>query len=211
MAQVLSFTPRAGAPLPEAVEPRRQLLGSALVEAGALAPHQLALALDMQREQDVRLGRILLTHRLVSADDLTTALERQSGLGRIDLAASPIDPDLADGLDPYRLLAIEAIPWRQIGGTRVIAIANPEQGPAAMEACGGGAERVALALAAPEAIRRAIAAAFRARLRDDALTRCPERYSCRNISTRRMGWRLFAAAGGVLAAVGLAPLLVLSC
>ena len=129
---------------------------------------------------------------LISGDALGAALARQSGLGRIDLAASPADPELVRGIDPYRCLALEAVPWRQIGGTRVVAIANPDNAEAAMAACGGAAARVALALAAPEDIRRAITEAFAGRLRDDARERCPEAFSCRGWAQRRhraAGWR----------------------
>ncbi|HVL21398.1 MAG TPA: glycosyl transferase, partial [Amaricoccus sp.] len=121
MAVVLPFQPAAES----AAEPGRRALGELLVEAGAIAPARLAEALDAQREQDERLGRILLAGGAISRDDLWLALSRQSGLGVVDLVASPPDPLLLRGQDPYRCIALEAMPWRQVGGTRVVALSNP--------------------------------------------------------------------------------------
>ena len=182
------------APAPAA--PRRRLLGDLLVAAGALAPSALAEALSQQAGQDQRLGRILVANGPVSDDALGDALSQQSGIGRIDLGASPPDPTLFAGIDLYRCLALEAVPWRQVGGTRVIAIGSPENGEAAILACGGGAAKVALALAEPEAFRRALTESFAGRLRDDARARCPEAYRCRGwTETPRAGARCIAAGG----------------
>ncbi len=207
MAVVLPFSL---VPTPASVpRPQRRWLGELLVEAGALQSDALARALEQQSQQDQRIGRILIANRLISDDDLGAALARQSGIGQIDLATSPADPNLVRGIDPYRCLELEAVPWRQIGGTRVVAIADPANAEAAMAACGGAAARVALALAAPEDIRQAITEAFVGRLRDDARERCPEAFSCRGWTTGRSPrrWAVLGVAG--LAAVAAAPVLAL--
>lgn len=210
MARVLPFS-IAAAEAARAAPPvaKKPLLGDLLVEAGALDAGALAEALAQQGQQDQRLGRILLTNRLITGDDLGRALSRQSGLGQIDLAASPADAALMRGMDPYRCLTLEAVPWRQIGGTRVVAISNPANAEAAMAACGGGAQRVALALAAPEAIRAAITDAFAGRLRDDARDRCPEAFSCRSWVRTGRRWRWLGLVGVVAVLAALAPLMAL--
>jgi glycosyltransferase XagB len=208
MAAILPFSPAATAATAGEASPRRPLLGELLVKAGALAPVALAEALADQAGQDQRLGRILVANGLVSDEALEAAVSRQSGIGQIDLAASPPDPTLLAGIDPYRCLEIEAVPWRQVGGTRVVAIGNPEQAEAAMAACGGGAAKVALALAAPQEIRRTLTEAFAGRLRDDARERCPEAYSCRGWTERLRPARALALAAAVLVAAVAAPLLV---
>ncbi len=212
MARVLPFARSAAetdTPPPAAPAPARPLIGDLLVESGAIAPAALAEALEQQAGQDQHLGRILLANRMISHEDLSDALSRQSGLGRVDLGLSPPAPDLMAEIDPYRCLAIEALPWRQIGGTRVIALANPDHAEAARAACGGTGQRIAFALAPPEQIRRAITEAFTGRLRDDARDRCPQEYSCRdwNPGARRWRWPL----AGLLLAAGVvaAPLLAL--
>ena len=102
-----------------------------LLQQGAIDPDRLAEALEQQRQQDQRLGRILIANRLISGEDLGAALSAQSGLGRIDLRMTPADPDLVASIEPYRCLELEAVPWRQIGGTRVIAISSPDVAAAA--------------------------------------------------------------------------------
>ena len=155
------------------------------------------------------MGRILLATGAISQVDLASALSAQSGLGQADLAAVPPDPELLRGIDPYRCLALEAVPWQQIGGVRVVAIANPDNAEAAIAACGGAATRVALALAAPEDICSAITQAFAGRLREDARQRCPEPFSCRGwtLARRRTRW-LWPVAALAAAAIA-APLVAL--
>ncbi len=190
--------------LPAAMpRPARALLGDLLVQSGVLEQTELAEALEAQQLQDTRLGRILIATRMISSDDLSAALSRQSGLGRIDLATHPADPELMQGLDPYLCLELGAVPWRQIGDTRVVAISDTLTADAATAAFGSGAE---LVLAAPEEIRRTITEAFAGRLRDDARARCPERFSCRSWT---MGWRLTAVACALGAGAILAPVLAL--
>lgn len=208
MARVLPFTARAPAsPPPSASEPARRRIGDVLVQSGVLDADTLAEALEQQSRQDQRLGRILIANRKISREDLAAALSRQSGLGRIDLIATPPDPELMDGLDPYACLELEAVPWRQVGATRVIAISNPELASAAIERLGGNADRIAFALAGPEEIRRTVTEAFKVQLRDDARARCPDAFSCRGWSrlSRRRG--LAAVGIAVLAGVAAAPLL----
>jgi glycosyltransferase XagB len=210
MAQILTVVPtEAGEARAEGGAARRVLLGDVLVRAGKLAAQQLTAALQLQRQQDTLLGNILISQGTISPDDLTEALSQQSGLGQVDLHASPVEPELMVGLDPYRCLAIEAVPWRQVGGTRVVAIANPDKGAEAMSVCGGGAERVALALAPAEDIRRSIQTNFRGQLRADALRRCPERFSCRRWAGGPKGWRQAAAVGGLAVLLVTMPLVAL--
>ncbi len=211
MAQILSFKPVAAAPSSaETAVARRPYLGDVLVGAGALARDQLDEALDQQRGQDSLLGHILIVSGLISPDALTDALSAQSGIGRINLDASPPDPALVAEADPVRCLALDAIPWRRFGGRKVVAIANPAQGQAVIEAFGEGDEPVALAIARPEAIRREISRHFRATLRDRALRLCPEALSCRTLLRRRVTWRKAGALAGLTAAVALAPWTILN-
>jgi glycosyltransferase XagB len=188
---------------------RRHLLGETLVEQGLLDAATLAAALEDQREQDAPLGRILLTSGAISSTDLTAALGRQAGLLLVDLRDSPPSPELLEGLDPHALLALEAVPWRQFGGTRVLALSNSHSLPKAAAALGAGAARVEAVLAPPEDIRKAIIDHFDRALRDDARTRCPGAYSCRDIGARRGRWRVLAGAAALAAGVLAAPLVAL--
>lgn len=207
--RILPFSPTNTNTLIDQRPQEKRLLGDVLIKSGVLDASGLAEALRQQSGQDQRLGRILVANRIISHEDLNTALSRQSGIGRIDLRATPVDPSLTAGLDPYLCLELEALPWRQFGGTRVIAISNPEDAPAAIEAFQGGAEKAALALASAEDIRYAVAHAFRGRLRDDARDRCPEGLSCRNWGLGGHLWRAMCAGVAAILGVYFAPILAL--
>ncbi len=203
MAQVLPFK---ASDVVAAEEVRaRPYLGDVLVRSGALDSRQLEAALTAQQGQDSLLGTILLVNGLISPDALADALSEQSGVGRINLDASPPDPALLDLVDPYQCLALEAMPWRDHAGRRVVAVSNPSNGAAAMEAFGG----TALAIARPEAIRRAITRHFGGRMRKDALNRCPEAMSCRSLMSHRPTWRKLGALAALVGGVALAPWLAL--
>lgn len=209
MAQVQPSTANEVGFSEAAPQPQRERLGDLLVRSGALDAVGLERALEAQRQQDTRLGRILIANRLISSEDLHAALSRQSGLGRIDLAKTPVDPELMVGIDPYVCLDLGAVPWRQVGGTRVLAISDPETALDAMRALGGGSAKIALALAAPEDIRRTITGSFKDQLRDDARARCPEEFSCRGWSVEPRRWRLFSLLGAAVAGIVAAPVLAL--
>ena len=147
MAQVLSFKALEAAPAGAAASPSRPYLGDVLVRSGVLAREQVDAALSLQQGQDTLLGTILVVGGLLTPDALADALSEQSGVGRINLDASPPDPALMDAADPHLCLQLDAVPWRHYGGRRVIAVANPANGAAAMAALAGGAERTALAIA----------------------------------------------------------------
>ncbi len=210
MARVLPFLKADSDPAASInTEARRRRLGDVLLQSGAIDQTTLEAALDSQRHLDQRLGRILLANRRISDEDLAAALSNQFGLGRIDLTDSPPDIDLLTGVDPYLCLELEAIPWRHVGGTRVIAIANPENASRAMEELGGDAAHVALALASPREIRDAVTSNCTAQLRTDARDRCPEGFSCRTWTAapkRRLRIGLGLSA---LAVVAAAPLIAL--
>ncbi|MFQ8431400.1 glycosyltransferase [Amaricoccus sp. W119] len=214
MARVLPFAPpppaTGPAATPDAIAaPRPERLGDVLIGAGALDAGRLERALDFQRSQDAPLGHILVSDGTISAEDLSVALARQSGLSRVDLDAAPPDTALVARFDPYLCIALEAIPWRDLGGRRVVVIGDPRRRDAAAVAFGGGADRVEVALAPPAQIRAAITATFRDRLRDDARELCPPQFSCRDWLGASRGWWSRLAACGAAALAFCAPLVVL--
>lgn len=73
---------------------QRVRIGDHLVQSGALSEAVLLNALEDQKRQDQKLGRILIANRAISDDDLLDALSNQTGLGRVDLAQTPCDPQL---------------------------------------------------------------------------------------------------------------------
>ncbi len=210
MASVLPFSSASDASSTlQAEAPRRLRLGDALVREGFLDEASLAEALEQQKLQDQKIGRILVANQAITDDELVEALSRQSGLDRIDLDEEPLDPELVRNIDPYECLRLEAIPWRISGGTLVVAIANPELGREVVAAFDDGIARVTLALARPGDIRRAITRTCFGRLRADARTRCPAAFSCRDWTASMHRWRPRLVVAALTAAIVAAPMLAL--
>jgi glycosyltransferase XagB len=206
---VVPLQPSLRGARPDPELPRRIRVGDELVRSGALEPGVLEKALEDQKVQDQKIGRILVANRAISDEDLIEALSRQSGLTLIDLAEHPSDPDLVRRIDPYRCLDLEAVPWRTVHGTLVIALSSPEAGLKVLEAFDDGIDRITLALAKPSQIRETIIRNCFGRLRADAKTRCPAAFSCRDWTRATTRWRARASLAGLVAGIVLAPVLAL--
>lgn len=205
MSQVV---PLRSTPSPAPVAaPGRPVLGDILVRNGRVAPAALALALTQQQEQNVPLGRILVVNGAITGAELTEALSEQARVGAADLEAQPPEDWLLAGVDPYRCLELEAIPWRVFGGQLVVAIASQAQGRAAIEAFAREGMPTTVAIASADSIRRAIARRFGAAMVARAERRCPERLSCRSLLATRMTARKAALLAAIALAVALAPVL----
>ncbi|MEM8570794.1 MAG: glycosyltransferase [Pseudomonadota bacterium] len=179
-------------------------IGDELVQAGALNEARLRDALEDQKLQDQKLGRILLANRFISDEDLLDALSRQSGLGRIDLNESPCEPGLFRHIDPYLCLRLEAAPWRVVGDKLVVAIGNPEVSEDVTAAFASDLHQIRFALAKPADIRETIIANCSGRMGLDAKIRCPEALSCR-LWTRKTQGSLWLRMVG-LAIIGVSAL-----
>ncbi len=191
---------RTGGP-PGAPPARR--LGEILIARGRLDAPRLEQALALQRRASLRLGDLLVAEEMVTAEGVADALAEQWAIARVDLALAPPDPALGEPCDPARCLALLCIPWRKVGGTIVVACADPTRGPEIAAACGIEPGAMALSLGETAQIRASLAAAFRPTLRARALTRPPEALSC-----RVWGQRSGRLALWVLAAIAAALLLI---
>ena len=65
------------------VEKKR--LGDLLVEAGKITPYQLAQALKVQKSVGKKLGEVLIELNIISEDEILDAIEKQTGILKIDL------------------------------------------------------------------------------------------------------------------------------
>ena len=127
MAVVLPFSPVA-APA-AAAQPGAALAGRAPGRGGrARRGGSSRRRWSSRGSQDQRLGRILVANGADLA--ATTSARRCRGSRGSGASTSPPARPTRSwcaAIDPYRCLALEAVPWRQIGGTRVVAIANPDE------------------------------------------------------------------------------------
>ncbi|SNT71892.1 Glycosyltransferase, catalytic subunit of cellulose synthase and poly-beta-1,6-N-acetylglucosamine synthase [Paracoccus seriniphilus] len=162
-------------------------LGKILVEDGAVDAGNLLKAIVMRQRQNVRLGKILLTHGWVTPQALTRALSRQWRTSMLDPAQTPVDPRLIDIVGVEFCLSHGILPWRRIGGTTWVATAHPETfedlRPHLPEELG----RIRMLLCSEEQIRDAILSTRRGHMIRAAEMRVPAADSCRSRNEALIG------------------------
>ncbi len=196
-----------GARKPAPETSSRRKIGESLIATGAVTQSSLDKALAQQKKMEAPLGRILLSEEAVTPDELVMALAAQADLPLVDLVTNPPEPELLAGLDPYRCLELEAVPWREWDGTRIVAISRPNLAEAMVQALRGDAERTTPVIAKGEDIRRVITSHFSEELRDRARLRCPPAYSCRGLvrpDNRRLAFMVAAFLAGITVTAPLA-------
>ncbi len=183
-------------------------LGDILVEMGAISATELAQAQILQTRQDVRLGRVLLAHEMISEAALLLALSQQQKTRIVDPMQDPADPRLIDLLGADRCLRETVLPWRCAGQVTVIVVAWPEDFHRLQPELQAIFGPVVMALAAEAKVQAAILVRRRTELGRRAETRTTESESCRNWPAARVrgGVALTCLLAGVMAAF--APLLL---
>lgn len=190
----------------------RPRLGNLLVKAGDLTQEKLmqGLAHQLRTHGRVRIGQVLLANGLIEAPGLVRGLSRQSGLGRVDLERAPPDPALLLEADPAECLRLGYLPWRKIGRTTIVAIADPANGSAVVASYRAPTPEIVLALSTPAELRQATLIGFKSRLVSRARLLCPPQFSCRGLLTRGPVAIIALVAFGLLALIGQAPHMALA-
>ena len=173
-------------------------LGEILLQNGALKPQDLGTALSMQNQRDARLGDILIAHAFSTPDAVKAALRAQISGDLFDITASPPDPEVLQGLDPKLCIRLQAMPWRRVGHTLMIAAADATKYDEISAAFPG---RISLMHADLDEINASIQAVFSWHLTRAAAVSCPKEYSCRSLN---MVPRKTRTAIGIGLALGLA-------
>ena len=100
-------------------------IGEILIEMGALAPAEVRLVVDHQRESGKRFGETGIAQGLLSEAVVAQALAQQFGLEYADLDSVIVDPALTESLPPELPLRYNFIPLQKTEEGLVIAIADP--------------------------------------------------------------------------------------
>ncbi|NMD43244.1 MAG: Flp pilus assembly complex ATPase component TadA, partial [Firmicutes bacterium] len=96
-----------------------------LVEAGMVNEQHLKEAIAEQVTTHKRLGQILLDKNLITEDELLETLERQLGVGHVDLHSLTLDTEVATSI-PFSLAKRHlVIPVEQKEGVLKLAMADP--------------------------------------------------------------------------------------
>ncbi|WP_321364106.1 glycosyltransferase family 2 protein [uncultured Celeribacter sp.] len=164
----------------------RKPIGQILVEMGELAPGDLVRAAAMRQREDARIGDILLAHGMVSEPALYTALARQFNAEIARFDQSPPDVRLIDRIGADECLRRGILPWRQAGGTVLIASCRPEQFEDLRPRLTGMFGPVRLAVTSETALHEALLKSRQRRLASQAETRVAAHESCREMDIRKL-------------------------
>ncbi len=100
-------------------------LGELLVQAKLISQEQLKTALDRQRETDTKLGTVLVQLGFITEDEITEVLADQYGVPSVNLANFDIDPDVLKMVPAEVVRRYLLIPISRTGSSLTVAMADP--------------------------------------------------------------------------------------
>jgi type IV pilus assembly protein PilB len=100
-------------------------LGELLIKENLLAPEQLKLALEYQRQNGGRLGSCLVKMGYVRDDDVIAVLSRQYGVPSINLKYYEVESDVLKLVPRETAVRYEVVPLSRVGSTLTIAMTDP--------------------------------------------------------------------------------------
>jgi len=100
-------------------------LGERLVRDGLLAEDQLRQALERQQQFGGSLGDILVTMGFLTTSDIKPYLEQGTGFPFVDISEEEIDRDLVSVVPKDTVVSRMALPFREVGGRILVAMADP--------------------------------------------------------------------------------------
>ena len=105
------------------VEKKR--LGDILVEAGKITPYQLAQALKVQKSVGKKLGEVLIELNIISEDEILDAIEKQTGILRVDLSNITFDRKVLNMIPQALCEKYTLIPFGISDNKVQVALADP--------------------------------------------------------------------------------------
>ncbi|ATG46144.1 glycosyl transferase [Celeribacter ethanolicus] len=188
------------APAATSPRPNRKPIGQVLVDMGALAAEDLLRATVLRQREDARIGDILLAHGMVNEATLYEALGHQYHAEVANLMRSPPDVRLIDRLGADVCLRKGLLPWRQAGGTVIIASCRPEEFEGMRPRLTAIFGPVRMAVTSETSLHEALLRSRQRRLASAAETRVAAHESCREMDVRKLT--------GVLSSLGMFGLLL---
>src|SRR5262245_27770606 len=105
---------------------KKKRLGDILVERGTLRQADIDQALVMQREENARLGEILMQNLHVSKTEIGNALEQVQGVQYVECPPLHIAPDVLALLPRATAVKCCALPLEVRAGALIVALAEPQ-------------------------------------------------------------------------------------
>ena len=100
-------------------------LGELMVKESLISAAQLTQALEQQKKTGGRLGSCLVKLGFVSDEDVTTFLSRQYGVPSINLSYFEVDPEVVKLVPEETARRYEIVPLSRVGSSLTIAMVDP--------------------------------------------------------------------------------------
>src|SRR3972149_3165440 len=100
-------------------------LGELMVKESLISAAQLTQALEQQKKNGGRLVSCLVKLGFVSDEDVTTFLSRQYGVPSINLTYFEVDPDVVRLVPEDTARRYEGVPLSRVGASLTIAMVDP--------------------------------------------------------------------------------------
>jgi len=100
-------------------------LGERLIRDGLLGDDQLRQALERQQQFGGSLGDILVSMGFLASSDIKPYLEQGTGFPFVDISEEEIDRDLVASVPKDTVVARMALPFREVSGRILVAMADP--------------------------------------------------------------------------------------
>src|ERR687895_725271 len=120
-----SSGPATKGPPRAASRPQRIRLGDVLLAHKLLTPEQLRVALEEQTRRGRRLGRVLVELGFLNEAQLIQALARQLKLRHVDLTQHNFDPKIVAKLPEAAARRFRAIALEERGAALLVGMADP--------------------------------------------------------------------------------------
>ena len=133
---------------------------------------------------------------------IAAALAEQRGLGHVDLAAAPPDPDLLIAADAPAYLLHGILPWRRMGRVTTYAVTDPDRAAEAIAHLNARPDLACIVVTTRSGLESAVSHALGPALAERAAARTPPGFSVRGIAGLRRRALLGLVALAALMAFG---------
>ncbi len=131
-------------------------LGDLLVSSGVITAEQLNEALEKQKEEGKRLGTVLIDNKIITENQLIDTLQLQLGMEFIDLNNVNISPDMAKILSKNIAKKHMVIPVKLVHNELYLAMVDPLNFIALEEVAAATKKKVVPLIASSAALERAV-------------------------------------------------------
>ena len=132
-----------------------------LVEEGLITQEQLEDALKLQRKQSGKLGEILVSQGIVTAEDMAEVYSIQMNLPLVDLKKNTAQADALKLVPEDMARKYTLVPFSIVNDALVVVMAYPDNIRAIRDVRAQTAKRIEVALGVPSDIERAIDISYR--------------------------------------------------